>query len=48
MVDGKNFFDEPIKNHIKTYDNILKITNGQRDDYTIGCFLDYNYFKKTL
>ena len=26
--------------------DIWKITTGQGDDYTTGCFLDYNYFKK--
>ena len=46
MIDGKNFFDEPIENYIKTYDNIRKITTGQVDDYATGCLLDYNYFKK--
>ena len=30
---------------IKTYEN-RKITNGQGDDYTTGCLLDYTYFKK--
>ena len=29
-----------------TYDNIRKIAAGQGDDYTIGCLLDYPYFKK--
>ena len=29
-----------------TYDNIWKMSIGQRDDYTTGCLLDYNYFKK--
>ena len=24
----------------------MKITTGQGDDYTTGCLLDYNYFKK--
>ena len=46
MIDGKIFFDEPIKNDMKTYDSIRKITNGQRDDFGTGCLLDYNYFKK--
>ena len=46
MIDGKNFFDQPINNMIKTYGNIKKITIGQRDDYTTGCLLDYTYFKK--
>ena len=46
MIDGKNFFDQPIDNMIKTYENVRKITIGQRDDYTTGCSLDYTYFKK--
>ena len=46
MIDGKNFFDQPIKSFIKTYENIQKITTGRGDDYTTGCLLDYNYFKK--
>ena len=36
MTDGRNFFDHPIKNDIKTYDNIRKIATGQSDDYTPG------------
>ena len=40
MIDGKNFFDQPINNMIKT------ITIGQGDGYTAGCLLDYTYFKK--
>ena len=30
----------------KTYENIIKITTGQGDDYTTGCLQDYPYFKK--
>ena len=46
MIDGRNFFDQPIKNDIKTYEDIQKIANGQGDDFTTGSLLDYNYFKK--
>ena len=46
MIDGKNFFDQPIKSYMKTYDPIRKITTGQGDDYTNGCLLDYNYYIK--
>ena len=46
MIDGKNIFDQPINNTIKTYENIRKITIGQGDDYTTGCLSDYTYFKK--
>ena len=43
-----NFFDQPIKNVLKTYENIKKTASGQRDDCTTGCLdvLDYPYFKK--
>ena len=47
MINGENFFDQPIKNNKITYDNIRKIATGQGDDYTIGCLLDYPYFKDT-
>ena len=46
MIDGKNFFDQPVKNDKVTYENIRKIATGQGDDYTTGCLLDYIYFKK--
>ena len=34
MTDGQNFFDQPVKNNLRTYDNIRKIATGQGDDYT--------------
>ena len=46
MIDGRNFFDQTLKNNLRTYDNIRKIATGQVDDYTIGCLLDYPYFEK--
>ena len=45
MIDGKNVFDQPVKNDKVTYENIRKIATGQGDDYTTGCLLDYIYFK---
>ena len=45
MIDGKTFFDQPINSMTKTYENIRKIATGQGYDYTIGCLLDYTYFK---
>ena len=45
MIDGKNFFDQPVKNDKVTYENIRKVATGQGDDYTTGCLLDYTYFK---
>ena len=46
QIDGKNFFDQPTNNDIKTFENIRKSATGQGDDYTTGCLLDYPYFKE--
>ena len=45
MIDGKYFFDQPVKTNSVTYENNRKIATGQGDDYTTGCLLDYIYFK---
>ena len=47
MIDGLNFFDQPIRNNLIAYDNIRKIATGPGDDYTTGCLPDYfsNYFR---
>ena len=34
MIDRQNFFSQPAKNNLRTYDNIRKIVTGQEDDYT--------------
>ena len=44
--DVRNFFDQQINSHTKTYENIIKTATGQGDDYTTGCLLDYPYFKE--
>ena len=46
MIDGKNVFDQPVKNDKVTFENIRKITIGRGDDYTTSCLLEYTYFKK--
>ena len=43
MIDGKNVFDQPIKDNKSIYEN-KKIAAGQGDDYTAGCLLDYPFF----
>ena len=48
MIDGKNFFDQPVKNVKVTYENIRKIAVGQGDHYTTGCLLDYTYSKNII
>ena len=46
LIDGRNFYDQPINDPIRKYDEIRKIATGKGDNYTTGCLLDYNYFKK--
>ena len=47
MINGENFFDQPIKNNKVAYKNIRKIATGKGDDYAAGCLLDYSYFANT-
>ena len=45
-IDGRNFYDQPINDSIKEYDEIRKISTGLGNDYTTGCLLDFAYFEK--
>ena len=45
-IDGRNFYDHPINDLIKQYDEVRKISTGQGEDYTTGCLLDLAYFLK--
>ena len=45
LIDGRNFYDQPINDIIKQYDEIRKVKTGHGDDYIIGFLLDYTYFK---
>ena len=45
LIDGKNFYYQPINDLIKQYDEVRKVSTGQGNDYTTGCSLDYVYFK---
>ena len=45
-IDGRNFYDQPINDAIKQYDEIRKISTRQGDDYTTGYLLDFAYFEK--
>ena len=44
LIDGKSFFDMPIKNGEETYEQIIEM--GRNNDYTTGNLLDYEYFSK--
>ena len=45
-IDGRNFYDHPINDLIKQYDEVRKISTGEGEDYTTGCLLDLAYFLK--
>ena len=45
LIDGRNFYNQPINDQIKKHDEITKISTGKGDDYTTGCLLDYQYLK---
>ena len=47
-IDGRNFYDQPINDSIRQYDEIRKISAGQGDDYTTGFLLDFAYFEKNF
>ena len=45
LIDGRNFYDQPINSQIRQYDEIRKIAIGKGDNYATGCLLDYSSFK---
>ena len=45
-IDVRHFYDQPINDLIKQYDEVRKVSTGQGDDYTTGCLLDFAYFEK--
>ena len=36
LIDGRNFYDQPIKDFVKQYDEIRKTALEKGDDYTTG------------
>ena len=44
MIDGKSFFDLPVKNEEEAYEKIIEMSNN--NDYTTDNLLDFAYFKK--
>ena len=43
LVDGKSFFDAPIKNKEEAYEKIIKMRRN--NDYTTVNLLNYEYFQ---
>ena len=46
IIDGRNFYDNPIESDIEKYRELKKLMIGKGEDYTTGSLLDFNYFKK--
>ena len=45
IINGKNFYDQPIDSDIKRYKEIRKLTTVKVEDYTTRCLLNYGYTK---
>ena len=43
LIDGKPFFEIPVKNREEAYEAIIEISKN--NNYTTGALLDYEYFK---
>ena len=43
LIDGKPFFEIPVKNKEETYETIIEMSKN--NDYTTGNLLDYEYVK---
>ena len=45
LIDGKSFFDLPVKNEEKAYEKIIEMSRN--NDYATGNLLDFAYLKET-
>ena len=46
IIDGRNFYDNPIESNIEKYRELKKVMIGKGEDYTTGSLLDFNFFDK--
>ena len=44
LIDGKSFFDLPVKNEQEAYEKIIDMSNN--NDYTAGVLLAFTYFRE--
>ena len=44
LIDGKSFFEFPMKNKKETYEKIVEMSKN--NDYATGSLLDYEHFSK--
>ena len=47
-IDGRNFYDQPINDPIKQYDEVRKISTGQGDDWYYWLLIRFCLFWKPL
>ena len=45
IINGKNFYNEPIDSNIEGHEEIRKLKTGQGEDYITVCLIDYQYIK---
>ena len=46
IIDGRNFYDNPIESDIEKYRGLEKVMIGKGEDNTTGSLFDFNYFNK--
>ena len=46
IIDGRNFYDNPIESDTEKYRELKKVMIGKGEDYTTGSLLDFNYSDK--
>ena len=46
IIDGRNFYDNPIESNIEKNRELKKVMIGKGEDCTTRSLLDYNYFDK--
>ena len=46
IIDGRNFYDNPIESDVEKYRELKKVMIGKGEDYTTGSLFDFNYFDK--
>ena len=46
IIDGRNFYDNPIESDIEKYRELKDVMIGKGEDYTTGSWLDFNCFDK--
>ena len=46
IIDGRNFYDNPVESDIEKCREIKKVMIGKGEDNTTGSLFDFNYFDK--